>query len=113
MQLQDIKFVQDSDDFLPIAMPALKRLLDFMALNDEVKIQIQGHVNAPNMENNSKIEHLSENRAKAVKRFLKVNGINPDRMEAKGFGNTQMIFEKPKNLEEEEANRRVEILIIS
>ena len=113
LQLEDIKFYQDSDEFLPIALPALKRLLDFLALNEEIKIEIHGHVNAPDMDNNNRIQSLSEDRAKAVKKFLKNNGINPDRLEAKGFGNTEMIYEKPKNSEEEEANRRVEILIIN
>lgn len=110
--LQDIKFYQDSDELLPIAMPALKRLLDFLAVNDEVKIQIQGHVNAPGVENSNKIQKLSDDRAKAVKKFLKNNGISVERLEAIGFGNTQMTYEKPKNAEEEEANRRVEILIV-
>jgi outer membrane protein OmpA-like peptidoglycan-associated protein len=110
--LEDIKFEQDSDEFLPIALPALKRLLDFMAVNDEVKIEIQGHVNAPDMENSNKIQKLSEDRAKAVRKFLKNNGIAAERMIAKGFGNTEPLIEKPKKAEEEEANRRVEIMII-
>jgi outer membrane protein OmpA-like peptidoglycan-associated protein len=111
--LEDIKFHQDSDEFLPIALPALKRLLDFLALNDEVRIEIQGHVNAPEMENSNKVQKLSEDRSRAVKKFLKNNGISPDRIEYKGFGNTEPLFEKPKTAEEEEANRRVEILIIN
>lgn len=110
--LEDIKFEQDSDEFLPIAMPALKRLLDFMAVNDEVRIEIQGHVNAPEMENSNKIQKLSDDRAKAVFKFLKNNGISPDRIEYKGYGNTAPLIEKPKKAEEEEANRRVEIMII-
>jgi len=110
--LEDIKFAQDSDEFLPIALPALKRLLDFLALNDEVNVEIQGHVNAPDMENSNKIQKLSEDRAKAVKKFLKNNGILSDRMTSTGYGNTQMKYEKPKELWQEEANRRVEILIV-
>lgn len=110
--LENIKFEQDSDEFVPIALPALKRLLDFLALNEEINIEIQGHVNAPDMENNNRIQKLSEDRAKAVRKFLKNNGINSDRLQAKGYGNTEMIFLKPKKFEEEESNRRVEILII-
>jgi outer membrane protein OmpA-like peptidoglycan-associated protein len=110
--LEDIKFAQDSDDFLPIALPALKRLLDFLALNDDVNVEIQGHVNAPDMENTNKVQKLSEDRAKAVKKFLKNNGILSDRMTAKGYGNTKMKYEKPKQPWQEEANRRVEILIV-
>ena len=111
--LEDIKFHQDSDEFVPIAMPALKRLLDFLAVNDEVNVSIQGHVNAPGLENNNKIQKLSEDRAKAVKKFLKNNGISVERLEATGFGNTEMIYEKPKTFEEEESNRRVEIMIVN
>lgn len=111
--LEDIKFRQDSDEFLPIAMPALKRLLDFMALNDGVKIEIQGHVNAPGTKNSNRIQKLSEERAKAVKKWLKQNGIDDSRMEAVGLGNTQPLYEKPKHDWQEEANRRVEIMIVA
>ncbi len=112
LALENIKFEQDSDEFLPISLPALKRLLDFMAVNDELKIEIQGHVNAPGLKNSAKIKTLSENRAKAVKDFLKDGGIESERMVIVGYGNEQMIFEKPNNIAEEEANRRVEIKII-
>ncbi len=110
--LEQIKFEQDSDEFLPISLPALKRLLDFMAVNDKVRVEIQGHVNAPGYKNTAKIKTLSENRAKAVRDFLKDNGIEGDRMEVVGYGNTEMLYEKPSDRFEEEANRRVEIKII-
>ncbi len=112
LALESIKFKADSDDFLPISYPALKRLLDFMAVNDELRVKIQGHVNAPGYKNNLKIRSLSESRAKAVRNFLKDNGIDPDRIEIEGHGNTEMIYEKPKEVWQEEANRRVEIMVI-
>lgn len=112
LALQNIKFQQDEAEFLPIAYPALKRLLDFMAVNDELKIEIQGHVNAHGYKNNGRIKTLSENRAKAVKKFLKDNGIEGNRMVVKGYGNNEMLFEEPINIHQEEANRRVEIKII-
>lgn len=112
LALENIKFRQDEAEFLPIAYPALKRLLDFMAVNNELRIEIQGHVNAPGYRNNGRIKSLSESRAKAVKKFLKENGIESDRMIVKGYGNTEMIFEEPLNVDQEEANRRVEIKII-
>jgi outer membrane protein OmpA-like peptidoglycan-associated protein len=110
--LEDIKFHQDSDEFLPIAMPAMKRLLDFLAVNDGVRVEIQGHVNAPGVDNNNKIQNLSEGRAKAVRKFLKNNGIDPGRLVSNGYGNTNMLFENPKSTTEEESNRRVEIMIV-
>ncbi|MBL7898492.1 MAG: OmpA family protein [Crocinitomicaceae bacterium] len=110
--LEDIKFSQDEAVFLPISMPALKRLLDFLALNETVRIEIQGHVNDPGNKNPKHSMSLSEERAKAVKKWLKDNGIDDSRLVAVGYGATQMLYEKPKNSEEEEANRRVTIMII-
>ena len=112
LKLDDIKFEIASDIFLPIARPALKRLLDFMALNEEIRIEIQGHVNSPDAKNTWATKRLSKKRAIAVYQFLKENGIAKDRMEIRGFGNTEMVYPNPKNSEEEEANRRVEILIL-
>lgn len=112
LALENIKFEQDSDDFLPIAYPALKRLLDFMAVNHDLRIEIQGHVNAPGLKNSGRIKTLSDSRARAVKKFLKDNGIEGDRMVVKGYGNTQMLYEEPTAVWQEEANRRVEIKII-
>jgi len=112
LQLEDIKFEPDGDEFLPISLSALKRLLDFLALNETVRIEIQGHVNDPGNKNPKHSMMLSENRAKAVKKWLKDNGIDESRLVATGYGATQMIYEKPRNIEEEEANRRVTIMII-
>ena len=112
LELQDIKFEVASDAFLPIALPALKRLLDFMALNETVRIELQGHVNSPDSKNTFATKRLSKMRCKAVYKFLRKNGISPKRMQIKGFGNTRMVYENPKNEEEAEANRRVEILIL-
>ena len=50
-------------------------------------------------------------RAKQVRKYLIYNGIHPSRMTAEGYGNTKPIFPNPKQAYEEQANRRVEILI--
>ena len=47
-----------------------------------------------------------------ARQFLKDNGIEGNRMVVKGYGNTEMLFEEPINIHQEEANRRVEIKII-
>lgn len=112
LELEDIKFEPDSDVFLPIAMPALKRLLDFLAVNDGIVVEIQGHVNAPDVKNSARVQHLSQSRARSVKKFLKDNGIRSDRLVAVGYGNLEMKFPEPEEDAQEEANRRVEIMIL-
>lgn len=112
LNLPDVKFKMGTDEFLPTAFTTLKRLFDFLMLNSDIRVEIQGHVNGPNMENNNAMQRLSEKRAKAVYHYLIDNGIDKDRLQHRGFGNTQMVDEHPKTVDDEEKNRRVEIEII-
>lgn len=112
MPLEGLKFEQNSRDFIPTSYVALKRLLDFMTLNESVKIEIIGHVNAPGNDAKGKIKKLSEDRAKTAYLFLIENGISKDRVKYSGKGNSEMIYPAPKTKDQEEANRRVEIKIL-
>jgi len=112
LPLEGLKFEQNSRDFIPTSYVALKRLLDFMTLNKSVKIEIIGHVNAPGNDAKGKIKKLSEDRAKTAYLFLIENGIAKERVKYSGKGNTEMIYTVPKTKAQEEANRRVEILIL-
>ncbi len=112
LKMVGLRFLPESKEFLPISKVALKRLLDFMVVNSDTKIEIQGHVNAPGYGAKSRVMKLSEERAKMAYKYLIENGISKDRVQYKGFGNTQMIYPNPSSLEQEDANRRVEIMII-
>lgn len=110
MQLDEIEFQPGTSDFMPTSEPKLRRLKDFLALNATVKIEIQGHVHAVG-ENTPDAQRMSESRAKRVMKFLVENGIDKTRLTAVGYGNTKPIFPKAKFDYEEQANRRVEILV--
>jgi len=110
LQIEEIEFHPGSSDFTPTSEGKLQRLKDFMALNSDVKIEIQGHVFALD-DNSFAGQKLSEARAKRVYNYLVSNGINKDRMTAVGFGNTRPIYPKPKLAYEEQMNRRVEIKV--
>jgi hypothetical protein len=112
MPLEGLKFEQNSRDFIPTSYVALKRLLDFMVINEGVKIEIIGHVNAPGYDAKGKVKKLSEDRAKTAYLYLIENGISKDRVKYSSKGNSEMIYPTPKNKEQEEANRRVEIKIL-
>ena len=81
-----------------------------VALNSDIKVEIQGHVFALG-DNSLAAQRVSEARAKRVLKYLVDNGIDKDRLSAVGFGNTKPIYEKPKFSYEEQANRRVEVMI--
>ena len=81
-----------------------------MALNADINVEIQGHVFSIG-ENNVANQKMSEARAKRVVNYLVDNGISKERMVAVGYGNTKPIYPDPKLSQEEQANRRVEILV--
>ena len=110
--LDDIRFVGNEDKVMRQSEAALLLLLRFMQENAKVRIEIQGHVNGPTFKNKKEFVDLSTARAKTIFDFLLVNEIEPERISYVGLGNSQMLYPTPKNKEESEANRRVEIKVL-
>ncbi len=110
MTIEEIEFVPGTSQITDASIPNLRRLKDFLALNSDIKVEIQGHVFALG-DNSLAAQRVSEARAKRVLKYLVDNGIDKDRLSAVGFGNTKPIYEKPKFSYEEQANRRVEVMI--
>lgn len=111
LKIDRIEFVKASADLIPGTESILIRVKDFLILNSDVKIEIQGHVNNEGKESLSS-RKLSEKRAKTIMKYFIKSGINKDRMRVKGFGSDHPIFTNPKNDREQQANRRVEIKIV-
>ncbi len=110
--LDDIRFVGNEDKVMRQSEASLLLLLRFMQENPKVKIEVQGHVNGPTFKNKKEFIDLSTSRAKTVYDFLLVNDIDPERISYQGLGNSQMIYPEPKNKEQSEANRRVEVKVL-
>jgi outer membrane protein OmpA-like peptidoglycan-associated protein len=110
IELEGIQFLPQSVIFTEEAKPKLRRVRDFLALNKDVNIEIQGHVHRMG-KNTWKSKRVSKKRAEKVKDYLIQNGIEGSRMTTKGFGNSKMKFTEPESDEERSANRRVEIKI--
>ena len=83
-----------------------------MYKRQKVKIEIEGHVNGPTFKNTKEFIELSTARARTVYDFLLVNEVEPPRLAYVGKGNSRMLYPTPKNKEESEANRRVEINVV-
>lgn len=113
VNLDDIKFERDNTTILKESEGSLKQLYRFLQQNPDVKVEIQGNVNGPHKRNKKEYKELSSARAKAVYDDMISRGIPKDQMSYKGYGNTQMLFPDPLNKGQEEANRRVEIKILS
>jgi outer membrane protein OmpA-like peptidoglycan-associated protein len=56
---------------------------------------------------------FTKGRANTIKNYLAIQGIDEKRIEIDGKGDHEMLFKLPKaNAEEQEQNRRVEILVL-
>ncbi len=88
----------------------LNELAEYMNIQKTLFIEIAGHTdNVGEAEANQK---LSEDRAKAVKKYLESKGIAPARVIAKGYGDTQPTADNATAAGKQK-NRRTEVRIIS
>ncbi|MBS1532019.1 MAG: OmpA family protein [Bacteroidetes bacterium] len=90
--------------------PELQKLIDFLALNKAVKVEISGHTD--NIGTDQANQVLSENRAKAVYQYLIANGIDASRLSFKGYGETQPIATNDTD-DGRAKNRRTEFKILA
>jgi outer membrane protein OmpA-like peptidoglycan-associated protein len=108
--LKSLNFQPGLDVLLPEAIPTMNELLSVMQKNKKLKIEIQGHICCASED----FGDLSTARARAVYDYLIKNGISSERLNYRGFGVSQPLHRIPeRNSEEQIANRRVEIKIIS
>jgi len=110
-KLDEIYFSPGLATILEDSYPRLERLRDFMVLNPQISIEIQGHVNEDKTFSGLFSVRLSKKRALRILDFLVESGIDPKRLTAIGFGNSKPVYPDPKDPLQKEANRRVEILI--
>jgi len=110
IKLDNIYFFNNSAKTVPSSEPLLYELLCIMNDNPNLKIEIQGHIccKRPNQP-----EGISTARAKTVYNYLIRNRVDRKRMSFKGYGVTRPVHPIPeKTPQEEDENRRVEILIV-
>lgn len=107
--LENIYFDIDKYDLLPASVNSLGRLYLILLEHPEMKVEIGGHTSSVGgFEHNME---LSQNRAKAVKKFLVVQGIDHLRIKTEGYGPTEPIDSNDTS-EGRARNRRVEVKIL-
>ncbi len=108
-RLNDIYFDFNSIDLLPESMVVIDEFYQFLLDNPTLKISIQGHTDNIGSEEDNLM--LSENRASAVFNHLIQRGINIDRLDYKGFGESKPI-DSNETEDGRARNRRTEFVII-
>lgn len=115
--LKGLLFIGGRHFPLQISLPILEELLKAMQDHPTLNIEIQGHVccaqNTDGYDSDTQTHDLSVRRARFVFDYLRVKGIDASRMRYKGFGSSQKIYPLEETEEQQTANRRVEIKILS
>ncbi len=113
-ELESMLFRGGMAVLLPESEPILPRLERMLRMNPEVCIEIAGHVNlpfSPKTKIKSSTHGLSIARSLIVHDYLYQHGIDPDRLMARGYGNWEMKFPRAYDQDEQQKNRRVEIVV--
>ncbi len=108
--LNNIFFDFDRSSLKDDSYPELTRLIEFMNNNSGVEVEIAGHTDSIGTEAYN--QRLSDRRAKAVYDHLVKNGIAPERVVSRGFGESKPVADNI-NKEGRSQNRRVEFKILS
>lgn len=104
-----VLFATGKSTLLPGAERRLSALVDALRnMSSEQKIIIEGHTDSTGSDSTN--QRLSEARAAAVKNFLVRNGIERERLESLGLGESDPVAENT-SAEGRANNRRVEIVI--
>ena len=103
--LRNVFFDSDKYDLKPESTVELDKLVDFLNKNLSVNIEITGHTDSDG--DDARNMTLSDNRAKAVMKYLVDKGIRAARITAKGYGETKPLV-KNDTPENKAQNRRVE-----
>lgn len=106
--LGDVLFPTDQSVLQPGAQRNLVPLAQFLKEYPERQVVIEGHTDAVGDANYN--EQLSERRADAVKTFLITQGVDPNRVQARGLGENFPVASNDTSSGRQQ-NRRVDIVI--
>lgn len=106
----DLLYDYDSSDLREAAVESLTKLATLIRRNPQASFLIEGHTDSfGSAEYNLE---LSSRRAESVRSWLvQAMAIPPERVQTIGFGKSQLIAPATGTIEEQQINRRVEIVI--
>jgi large repetitive protein len=107
---ENINFDTGSDKISGRSESLMDRIAEKIKANPGVKrIRIEGHTD--DVGGAKKNQELSQARAESVRNFLIKKGVEPERLQAVGYGDTRPL-DKRKTADARAKNRRVEFIIV-
>ena len=108
--LKHMYFDTDKSDILSASEGDLQTLYKFLSENPRIRVLITGHTDSEGRDDYN--QRLSENRAASVKAEMVKRGIDPNRMETNGKGESEPI-DTNDTPEGRQNNRRVQITVLN
>ncbi len=108
--LENIYYDLDKASIRVDARTSLVKLVRLLEDNDHISIELSAHTDTRASDGYNL--DLSQRRAESVVDYLVANNISPDRLIAKGYGETRVILENASSEEEHQVNRRTEFKVI-
>jgi outer membrane protein OmpA-like peptidoglycan-associated protein len=110
MMPTDLLFDYDSANLRPGATSNLEKLGRLIQRNPQSVFKVDGHTDSFGSDQYNL--DLSQRRAETVKSWLVENmGIDPDRIQTQGYGKSRLLVPGDRSVDEQQLNRRVEIVI--
>jgi outer membrane protein OmpA-like peptidoglycan-associated protein len=108
LTLDDVLFAFGGVDLQPGAQRALDRVAEFLKAHPDRTVSIEGHTD--DVGDASSNQMLSERRARAVADYLRNQGVDANRLQAVGYGESRPLVAN-QSASARQQNRRVEIVI--
>lgn len=104
----DVLFDLDKAELKPAGMRGIQKLAEFLNENPERKVVVEGYTDSTGSDSYN--QQLSERRAQSVRRALTHAGVDPQRIQAVGYGERYPVAsnDSPSS---RAMNRRVEVTI--
>lgn len=107
--LEGVRFEVGSDILTAPSLLILDGAAQILLPRKSVRIEVQGHTDSTGDERSNLL--LSEKRAVAVKNYLAAKGVEPSRMETRGYGSSMPAGDNATE-EGRAANRRIEFKVL-
>lgn len=107
--LQQVRFATGKATILPDSFGLLTQVVDAIITNNVKRVRVEGHTD--NRGKKDANQTLSEDRARAVKDYLVAQGIDKERLESAGYGDSKPIAPN-LTARGRELNRRVEFIVL-
>ncbi|PRY89559.1 OmpA family protein [Mongoliibacter ruber] len=108
--LDNIYYDLDKADIRPDAAQELDKLVQILKDNPSIRIELSSHTDA--RATDAYNDALSQRRAESAVAYIVSQGIDEDRLVAKGYGKRQLIIENAQTEEDHQVNRRTEFKVI-